>query len=131
MKKWIKISGLVLAVVLLASLFWLATTNDEWVWPRRNYVYYQGLVRWWNIVGEPQTGEAGSLTGSVYNLRGQPVDHAWVILSRWDGTTFQAQTDETGSYLIEDIPAGNYVPIAGAPNYKTTILNRYASSCHV
>ncbi|MBA3534798.1 MAG: prolyl oligopeptidase family serine peptidase [Ardenticatenales bacterium] len=50
-------------------------------------------------------------------MEAQPIPGVWVLLSRWDGTTYVAQSNEQGKYTIQGIPAGSYQPVAGAPGY--------------
>lgn len=118
MKRWIAIIG----VILFMAIIWLATTDHDLIWPRRNFVYYQFLRRWWDIVGEPQTGPPGTLRGTILDEQGRPIVGARALVSRWDGTTYTARTASDGTYRITNIPAGRYQPVAGAPKYEDVLV---------
>ena len=115
---------LLLAVVALAAaaLLWLLTTDNDAVWPVRNTLQYRLAMVWWGWVGFPQQGEGGTLAGVVRDTEGRPIAGAWVLVSRWDGKTYRAQSAADGRYRIEGIPAGRYVPVAGAPGYANLAI---------
>ena len=108
--------GIIAALVI--GLAWLLTTDNPAIWPIRNTLQYHALRWWWAQVGEPQPGGPGTLRGTVRDEGGQPIAGAWVLLSRWDGTTYSTRSDPSGDYLIPDVPAGTYRPVSGAPGFK-------------
>ncbi|MDM8518520.1 carboxypeptidase regulatory-like domain-containing protein [Anaerolineales bacterium HSG6] len=110
--------ALIITILLIVGGIWLVTTSHPAVWPIRNNLQYQSLTWLWAIIGEPQQGQPGNLAGTVTDQHDEPLAEAWILLSRWDGTTYQAQTDEQGRYQIEAIPAGQYQPVASASNYN-------------
>ena len=112
-----------IGLILIVGLSWLATTDHDRIWPFRNYVYYQLQSRWWRLVGEPQSGPAGSLAGTIRDQTGQPVADAWVALARWDGTLYTARSDAGGGYRLDGVPAGRYLPVVSAPGYVDTVLD--------
>jgi pimeloyl-ACP methyl ester carboxylesterase len=112
--------GLVLLVGFL--LIWLATTDNDRVWPVRNTVQYHVLQAWWDLVGRPQTGPPGTLQGQVLDSRGQPVSGARVLVARWEGTTYSGWTGPSGRYRLEGVPAGRYRPVAGAPGFEDKVF---------
>ncbi|MDM8527930.1 carboxypeptidase regulatory-like domain-containing protein [Anaerolineales bacterium HSG24] len=116
-----RLFALIITILLIICVIWLATTSHLAVWPVRNSLQYQALTWWWHYVGEPQQGEPGVLTGTITNQHGEPLSGAWVLLSRWDGTTYHCRTDDQGRYQIDGIPAGNYQPAAGAPDYDNQL----------
>ncbi len=120
-KRWLILIALVLGLILA----WILTTDHPAVWPIRNTVEYHILTTWWEWAGQPQVGDPGLLRGTVRDARGRPITGAWVLVSRWDGTTYTGRTDETGQYLIDDIPAGSYRPIAGATGYEDVLLGSF------
>jgi acetyl esterase/lipase len=120
MKRWLAVIGVVIIIVL----GWLLTSDSDRIWPTRNFLQYQLLSRWWQIVGEPQTGPSGVLSGVLRDEQGRPIEAAWVLVSRWDGTTYRARTTTDGQYRIEGAPAGRYMPIAMAPGFEDTTLGR-------
>lgn len=117
-----RVFWLLLTVGLIGSLTWLTVTDNPNIWPIRNMVIYHVLTRWWSIVGEPMSGPPGILQGQVRDSAGDPIAGAWVLLSRWDGTTYSHRSDEAGHYQIEEIPAGRYQPVASAPGYANRLL---------
>ncbi len=114
---------LILSGFLLLSLFFLATRQQRYIWPLRNNLYYHSLKLWWSYVGLPIKDEHGTLEGKVQNELGQPISGAWVLLSWWDGTTYQAQSDSQGHYRIENIASGWYRPVSAAPHYQNRLLS--------
>jgi len=121
--RWLVITGLGL---LLVSTTWFVTTDNTTIWPIRNTVQYHLLRWWWGMAGYPISSGTGVLQGTVRDLQGQPISGAWVLLSGWDGTTFANISNETGQYRIDNIPAGKYRPVAGAPGYESVNLkNRW------
>ncbi|MEM7032972.1 MAG: carboxypeptidase regulatory-like domain-containing protein [Chloroflexota bacterium] len=122
MKRLLTIIGYTLIIVVIAAIGWLATTDNSWVWPRRNFVEYEMLTRLWPYIGEPQIGDTGGISGVVFDYLGRPINGGWVVFSRWDGTTYAAQTDAKGRYAIADIPAGEYAPIVGAAGFAPKIM---------
>jgi dipeptidyl aminopeptidase/acylaminoacyl peptidase len=51
--------------------------------------------------------------------QGRPVEGAWVLVSRWDGTTYSSRSNEEGRYTLSNIPEERYRPIAGAPGHES------------
>ena len=113
-RRWYIVIGLILVV----TAGWLLTTDNLNVWPVRNTLQYQILRAWWGLVGEPKPGQPGTLQGTVYDSRGQPIIDAWVLVSRWNGEAYHAHSDKNGHYVIPSVPADTYRPVAGAPGYQ-------------
>ncbi|NJN94993.1 MAG: carboxypeptidase regulatory-like domain-containing protein [Anaerolineales bacterium] len=114
--RWI-IALVVLLVAVL--LFWLVTTDSASVWPYRNTLQYHALSWWWQQTGYPQPGEPGELRGVVLDMQSQPIAGAWVLVSRWDGTTYSTRSEADGGYRITNVPTGQYRPVAGAPGFDS------------
>jgi pimeloyl-ACP methyl ester carboxylesterase len=115
-KKQVAAGGVVILVLVLT---WLTTTDQLSIWPIRHTLQYRFLTWWWGIVGEPQASgqPPGSLEGKVYSEQHEPIEGAWVLVSRWDGTSYSARSQADGAYHINNIPPGAYWPVAGAPGY--------------
>ncbi len=120
-KFWVGSSMILILVVLVG---WFLLTENSAVWPIRNSAQYHLLQWWWSWAGEPEPGAPGRLRGVVTNEQGQPIPGAWVLLSRWDGTTYRTRSDADGQYVNSDIPAGTYRPVAGAPGYDSVRVGR-------
>ncbi|HEY84466.1 MAG TPA: prolyl oligopeptidase family serine peptidase [Chloroflexi bacterium] len=119
-KHWL----LITVIILTAALFWFLTTDNVKVWPLRNTLQYHLLTRWWGLAGEPQSGQTGVLSGNIHNEAKQPIAGAWVLLSRWDGKTYQTRSASDGSYTINGVPAGRYMPVFAAPGYAKMTVGR-------
>ena len=107
---------------LAAALLWAATTDDVRIWPVRNTLQYHVLKWWWARVGPPQNGPPGTLRGRLMDPRGGPIAGAQVLVARWDGTTYSAVSGPDGAFTIGGVPAGRYVPVAGAPGHADGAL---------
>ncbi len=123
--RWLT-TGVVITLTL--ALLWLLTTDNLVVWPIRNTVQYHALTWWWDQVGWPQPGPPGVLRGLVRTGEGEPIPGARLLVPAWDGTTYSARTDAAGEYVITNIPAGSYRPVAGAPGYDDVQLGRVTIS---
>lgn len=65
--------------------------------------------------------QTGSITGKVTDEKSEPVSYATVVLK---GTSYGANTDEDGSYEIDNIPAGDYtlsVSYVGYADYTSPV----------
>jgi len=105
-----------LAVVLLTARWWSAwnpTTAAAY-----NIAEYRLRRWWWDQVGMPTSAGSGSLSGWVTDESNHPVADALVLVSSITGQTFSTHTDAQGHYLLTDVPAGIYRPIAAAWGYE-------------
>ncbi len=64
----------------------------------------------------------GALIGRVIDQEGQPIASATVLVAQPDGIPHRTLTDDSGSYRIDGIPPGQYVPAAVAPGYAEVAL---------
>lgn len=116
-KRWPSIVGAIGLIIILGAI-WLATTENEAIWPVRNTLQYH-LWSWWTARLPPANeGTPGVLVGTVRDRQSQPVAGAWIIVAGRDGTTYTARSDAAGRYTIAEIPPGTYGPIATAPGYE-------------
>ena len=113
-----------LAVGLTALVCWLALTDNPRVWPVRNTVQYH-LVRRWDALVGARRGAPITLRGMVQTTDGAPIPQAWVLVAGQDGTPYSTETDAVGAFTIQDVPAGAYVPIAGASGYADRAFRRF------
>jgi dipeptidyl aminopeptidase/acylaminoacyl peptidase len=123
------IGGIVLSAIV--ALAWLATTQNVAVWPVRNIVHYRVLTWWWGLTADEIQPNSGSLAGAVFGARGEPVEDAWILVARRDGTTFSDRSNALGRYLITDLPPGRYRPVAGAPAHESVQLGDFFSPVEV
>ena len=108
--------GLILAFVLLLILIFLSTTDSPRVWPYRHAAQYLLLDRL-GLVRPPDALQRGTLQGVVRSSFGQPIAGARVLLPAVDGTAFTSESDAQGRYVLPGVPAGSYLPVAGAPGF--------------
>jgi len=76
--------------------------------------------------GEREGGEAsgGAIGGVVRDENGQPLAEAVVLVATTEGVVHQAWSDELGTYRIEDVPPGRYVPVADKWGYDDALYRR-------
>ncbi len=117
-RRWV-LMGTLLLLLLLA---WVSSSEEPRVWSVRNTLEYRLLTAWWGWVGEPQRGAPGSLSGTVSDARGEAIAGAEVLVARWDGTAYHAQSGTDGRFQINGVPAGEYRPIAQATGYAPQVL---------
>ncbi|HEX2035007.1 MAG TPA: carboxypeptidase regulatory-like domain-containing protein [Chloroflexota bacterium] len=108
--------------VLVAALLWAALTDDVRVWPARNVAQYHVVKWWWSVAGTPAPPATGTLRGVVRDTKGDPIPGARALVTWWDGTAYDATSAADGSYVISPVPAGPYLPVAGAPGYADVVL---------
>ncbi len=63
------------------------------------------------------TAAQGALAGRIEDTASRPIAGATVIVAEADGTPHTAITAADGSYRIDGVPPGQYVPAAVAPGY--------------
>ncbi len=122
-----KLVGCIICLFLTGTVSWLVLTEHDSIWPIRNTVQYHVLSWWWMWVGTPNSGVAGVLEGFVRDAKGNPLQSARVLVARYDGTAYSAETDNNGRFRIPDIPAGAYRPVAGATGYDDNVIGGFWS----
>ena len=93
-----------------------------------NVVVYQVRTTWNRWFGGAPPGIGGAVSGTVRDEDGQPLAGATVLVATFEGVVHQAQSDELGSYRIEDVPPGRYVPAAAKWGYEDTPYHREAET---
>ena len=89
-----------LATGFLAVLFWVAGSN----------------------LGLAQEAITGNFRGVITDASGAAVPHAKITAEQiGTGLVREAQTNESGDYLIQAVPPGNYKLTVSAPNFSTII----------
>ncbi len=117
-----RIAGLVVVFVMI-TLAYLATTDNINVWPYRNTLQYH-VVGWWSSLLPHRSGGMGTLAGTVRDPQGAPITFAEVLVAQSDGTPWSTETNSTGQFSLA-VPAGSYVPVAGAPGYANVAVRRW------
>lgn len=112
---------LIFAFVVALLLVFLSTTDHPRIWPYRHAAQYLLLDRL-DLVRPPDSGERGTVQGVVRSSFGQPIAGARVLLPAVDGTAFTAESDARGRYVLADVPAGSYIPVAGAPGFADSAM---------
>lgn len=112
--------ALLVALALIGAGLAIAASTPEGR-ALRNVAGYQLRKAWWARVGAPELDpdRLGSLSGVVVNHQGKPIADAEVLVATVRGEKFQARSDANGLYRIENVPAGRYVPMAGAWGFDT------------
>jgi len=75
-----------------------------------------------------EPGPTGSISGTVYDEDGQPIEGAIVVVSDRYGRTATARSGADGRYILQGAPAGSVVPAAarhgyGDAVYRTDLLS--------
>ncbi|HEY0734699.1 MAG TPA: carboxypeptidase regulatory-like domain-containing protein [Herpetosiphonaceae bacterium] len=112
---------LILAFLVVLIAVFLMATDSPRVWPYRHAAQYLLLDRL-GLVRPPDSSQRGTMQGVVRSSLGQPIAGARVLLPAVDGTTFSAESDAQGRYVLPDVPAGSYLPVAGAPGFADTTM---------
>lgn len=96
---------------------WLGLTGNPRVWPIRNTLQYRLL--------EPRVGPFTTIRGTVRTPQGTPIPNARVLVASHQGKPYSAESDAKGEFTIANVPAGEYVPIVGAPGYNDTTVRKW------
>lgn len=106
-----------LAGLLFLAMIWFGYSADPEITALRNMVHYQAVERLGGVevrLDEP----AGRLAGRVYDAAGEPMSDALVLVASPLGHTYTARSGPDGGYVIDGVPPGRYVPVAGQRGYK-------------
>jgi hypothetical protein len=107
------VAVLLAGVVLLAGLAGCSVDSEA----LRNVIAYRWRRTFPPLIVSREPQVPASLAGTVRDQQGHPIDNAVVLVSTVRGEVYQARTDTQGNYRIGGIPAGRYVPLAGAWRY--------------
>lgn len=90
-----------------------------------NVAEYRLRTLWSGWFGERETGGAsGALSGVVRDEAGQPLADVLVLVASAQGRICSTRSDELGTYRLEEVPPGRYVPIASKWGYDDAIYRR-------
>jgi dienelactone hydrolase len=68
-----------------------------------------------------EPGPTGSISGTVYDENGQPLDGAIVVVSDRYGRTATARSGADGHYVLQGVPAGSVVPAVARHGYSDAV----------
>ena len=113
-----RLTVLWLALLLLVAAL-LAACEPS---PTMHVIGYMIEERLGGPVEPAPSAPKGSLSGQVL-FAGEPVAGAAVLVATRTGTPYDARTDGSGYYRIDNIPPGQYVPASIAPTFAETALS--------
>lgn len=115
---------LVVAVVGIAAAWALAHVRQ--VQAPYNVLEHR-LEEWWSqhiAALDLAPGPTGSISGTVYDEDGQPLEGATVVVSDRYGRTATARSGADGSYVLEGAPVGWVVPAVARHGYEDVVYRR-------
>jgi hypothetical protein len=125
-RRWALLAVLLLVcAVALGALLWLRTPAGSAV---ANVVQYRARVLWLRWFGDATPSGAGALGGVVRDRAGQPLPGALVLVSTVQGEVYSTSSDARGTYRLDGVPPGRYVPVAGKWGYTDTAYQRGAEA---
>lgn len=116
---WLKEWGWLFLMLLSITATYLSVTEDLEIVLLRNTGERYSQQIWRKMFGDERFAikSTGQLTGIVRDADGQPLAQAHVAVATVSGQAFSAETDSDGRYTIENIPQGNYLPLAAHAGY--------------
>jgi len=92
-----------------------------------NIVEYNVRATWSRWFGRADgDGAGGAIAGIVRDDSGQPLEGAIALVSTFKGVTYQARSDALGTFRIEGVPPGRYVPAAAKWGYESAVYGQEA-----
>jgi hypothetical protein len=86
-----------------------------------NVVQYRARVLYLRWFGDGAgEGGAGAIGGIVRDAEGTPLPGALILVSTARGMAYHTHSDERGTYQLDGVPPGRYVPVAGKWGYRDT-----------
>jgi acetyl esterase/lipase len=105
------------AFVVLLALSLVGSAEIGPLIAPRNVLLYSAQHYLDNHVPHPTDHGHGAISGRVTDGDGQPVGGATVMVSTKEGGVYRAETAVDGSYLLANVPAGAYTPMAAKSGY--------------
>lgn len=100
----------------------LVTAPDPRVSLARHTVYYHYLHPLRNLETGAVPESQGRITMRVIDPDDQPIEGARLLLSEWDGRTYDGRSGPDGRITIDGVPSGRYHPVAEAPGFASQIV---------
>jgi acetyl esterase/lipase len=108
--------GIGLAVMLVG---YVLTTEDLEMNFLKNTLEYNTAKFWRSTFGDERftVKPTGTISGVVQEIGGNPLENATVIVAPVNGQPYTAKTGKDGRYTIQNVPVGNYLPMATRAGY--------------
>lgn len=115
----VKRAAVPLLILFVSCCFFLFSSQPS-IWALRNTVGYHAgrmMAGQERIAPPVSAGPRARMQGCVRNHEQAAVANAHILIAAADGTTFSTRSQADGCYLLDDLPAGRYVPVVGAEGY--------------
>ncbi len=100
--------------------------RTSWLPPRnsgeRNWLVGRSSSPWLDLGPLQANNEATALAGQVLEVNGEPAEGISVAI---DGTSGKAETDSTGRFLLEGLPAGHQILLIGGESAAAEDFGTY------
>lgn len=122
-RRWVLLTVLVAfcALATIGVLLWLQTPVGQ---AAANVAQYRARLLGQRWFGHTPPSGAGALSGVVRDAAGQPLPDALVLVSTVRGVVYSTHSGKRGTYRLEGVPPGRYVPVAGKWGYADTPYRR-------
>jgi hypothetical protein len=120
--------GAVPLLILFVSCGFFLFSAQPSIWAVRNTLTYHAgrLLAGQDRIAPPASaGPSARMQGCVRNQEQAAVPDAHILLAAPDGTTFSTRSQADGCYLLDNLPAGRYVPVVGAEGYDSLALRSW------
>lgn len=126
-KSLLRLAGWLVAGLLISGLVFFTTSEDLEIVLLRNNIEWRTMQFWRGVAGDERfdTRPVGVLSGRVNNRQGEPVEGASVVVSGVSGQVYSGRTAPDGTYKIQDVPAGNYLPMSVAPEHRQAAASTF------
>lgn len=120
MRRRFRITFLISLGVVLVAMIWFGLSSNARITGLRNVLHYNMVQR----LGGPRVGvgeQPGSIAGTVEDEKGLPLGGATVLVASPLGDVYSAESGPDGRYLLDGVPPGRYVPVAGRRAYDDAL----------
>lgn len=123
---FVKQIGAIMLLTLSIAIGYLAVSEQLEVVLLRDTAERYAQKFWWATIGDQRfdyTVVSGSISGYVHDLQGKPLADAKVIVAYPTGATVVATSDNNGFYILHNVKAGSYLPMAAHVGYADAAAN--------